>query len=244
MNTVKKKQTESAEVPEVSALEWAFVNGHKEESSYIDQYSTLDAGSYLQGLTIRGQSVLSLDQNDFSNSPSCSWWWRPIFSGDILQRAPIYISNIAGENRVCFLICHSCRSGTDVFLPLTASPAPCLLISCTCTSFANLHQYLCSGLWLTQCQIVFCVMQDFPEFCLLLDSPWSTQPVADPPLQPVVQITCWLSVSNHKTLDFTWMWTHNQDYSFNEELCVLDLLCRIVVRTTGHFHPATGFCFF
>lgn len=57
----------------------------------------MDAGSYLQGPTIRGQSALSLDQTDFCNSLSCSWRWQPIFTSDILQRDLIYISNIESE---------------------------------------------------------------------------------------------------------------------------------------------------
>lgn len=48
--------------------------------------------------------------------------------------------------------CHSYQSVTGVFPLLTAPPAPHLLISCTDSSFANLHRHLSSSLWVIQCQ--------------------------------------------------------------------------------------------
>lgn len=93
----EQNKKDSSQVPELSAMEWTCINGHKEESNYVDQYSRMDAGSHLQGSNIRGQSAVSLDQTHFCNSPSCSWRWRPIFSGDILKKDLIYIFYIASD---------------------------------------------------------------------------------------------------------------------------------------------------
>ena len=46
-------------------------------------------------------------------------------------------------------ICDSCCFATGVCLRLIASPTVGFLISCICTSSANLHRNLSSGLWLT-----------------------------------------------------------------------------------------------
>lgn len=86
----------------------------------------------------------------------------------------------------CLPICtrHSCRSATSTLPLLPAPPALHLLISRTSSLFANLHQYLSSGLWLTQCQIIFRVMWDLPVFVYYFTAR----------NQPILSLTCFCSL--------------------------------------------------
>lgn len=71
-------------------------------------------------------------------------------------------SMLGRQGHVQLLVCYQC------FRLLSASPAPHLLISCACSSSANLHRSSNSGLWLTLCQIVVCTRSTIQRFVFCL----------------------------------------------------------------------------
>lgn len=59
---------------------------------------------------------------------------------------------------------------------ITTLPVPHPLISCICSSSANLQLHISSRLWLVLCQIMFCNMRDYPALSSCLPA---TLPVPD-----------------------------------------------------------------
>lgn len=80
-------------------------------------------------------------------------------------------------------------------------PALPQLISLTSSSFTNQHRYLSSSLWLIQCPIVLCeIIECLFSSLSACGQPWLFLHSFSPIL--FSQITCLLSVPNHKLLDF------------------------------------------